>query len=400
MEVDDTTSIDSTSIILDDISGIESDSASLISVVPLSVLKSDNFGDYGEITSNDEGSIIRIPISGAAVITLADGSQAIIKNSVVETLNTGDTEETAIQNENSEPAVFEAHVIQLEGGALAYIHSQPQEGSQAVELQDGSTAYITLTQPVDACVLENEEIHVIESKRIPKNYMCAHEGCGRLYTSSNHLKVHERTHTGSRPYLCTFDGCSKAFATEYSRKAHLRIHTGEKPYKCTTPCCQKRFKTSGDLQKHIRTHTGERPFQCPFVGCNRSFTTSNIRKVHVRTHTGERPYVCTHPKCGRAFASATNYKNHIRIHSGEKPYFCTVADCNKRFTEYSSLYKHQMVHTQEKPYHCNVCGRHYRQSSTLTVHKRTAHGVIEAEDGTEIVLGNMFGNKKTEEFRI
>lgn len=61
--------------------------------------------------------------------------------------------------------------------------------------------------------------------------------------------------------------------------------------------------------------------------------------------------------------------------------------CGKRFTEYSSLYKHHMVHTQQKPFYCSVCTRHYRQASTLTMHKRTAHGIVEADDGTEIVLG-------------
>lgn len=52
-----------------------------------------------------------------------------------------------------------------------------------------------------------------------------------------------------------------------------------------------------------------------------------------------------------------------------------------------------MVHTQEKPYQCSVCGRSYRQVSTLIVHKRTTHGVIEADDGTEIVLSNIFTQK-------
>uniref|UniRef100_A0A2K6G4L3 C2H2-type domain-containing protein n=1 Tax=Propithecus coquereli TaxID=379532 RepID=A0A2K6G4L3_PROCO len=189
-----------------------------------------------------------------------------------------------------------------------------------------------------------------------KAFRCEYDGCGKLYTTAHHLKVHERSHTGDRPYQCEHQGCGKAFAT-------------------------------GDLQKHIRTHTGtsvnrmsylgERPFKCPFEGCGRSFTTSNIRKVHVRTHTGERPYYCTEPGCGRAFASATNYKNHVRIHTGEKPYVCTVPGCDKRFTEYSSLYKHHVVHTHSKPYNCNHCGKTYKQISTLAMHKRTAHNDTE-----------------------
>ncbi|KAM8861348.1 zinc finger protein 143 isoform 1-T1 [Synchiropus picturatus] len=210
-----------------------------------------------------------------------------------------------------------------------------------------------------------------------KSFRCEYEGCGKLYTTAHHLKVHERSHTGDKPYICEFSGCGKKFATGYGLKSHSRTHTGEKPYRCLELNCSKSFKTSGDLQKHTRTHTGEKPFKCPIEGCGRSFTTSNIRKVHIRTHTGERPYYCSEPSCGRAFASATNYKNHMRIHTGEKPYVCTVPGCEKRFTEYSSLYKHHVVHTPCKPYICNHCGKTYKQISTLAMHKRTAHNDTE-----------------------
>ncbi|KAJ8412214.1 hypothetical protein AAFF_G00144810 [Aldrovandia affinis] len=219
---------------------------------------------------------------------------------------------------------------------------------------------------------------------VEKSFRCDYEGCGRLYTTAHHLKVHERAHTGDRPYRCDVPSCGKAFATGYGLKSHLRTHTGEKPYKCPEDMCYKAFKTSGDLQKHVRTHTGEKPFKCPFEGCGRSFTTSNIRKVHIRTHTGERPYMCPEPGCGRGFASATNYKNHMRIHTGEKPYVCTVPGCGKRFTEYSSLYKHHVVHTHCKPYTCNHCGKTYRQTSTLAMHKRTTHGDFEATEEADL----------------
>ncbi|XP_071956508.1 uncharacterized protein [Antedon mediterranea] len=221
------------------------------------------------------------------------------------------------------------------------------------------------------------EMNAINQMLGTKTFRCAYEGCGRMYTTSHHLKVHERSHSGEKPYHCNHPGCGKSFATGYGLKSHTRVHTGVKPYKCTDESCDKAFKTSGDLQKHIRTHTGERPFKCPFEGCNKAFTTSNIRKVHIRVHTGERPYVCNEKTCNRAFSSATNYKNHMRIHTGEKPYVCTVAGCGKRFTEYSSLYKHHVVHTHSKPYTCNLCGKNYRQTSTLAMHKRTVHGEIE-----------------------
>ncbi|CAO2608800.1 Zinc finger protein 76 [Lemmus lemmus] len=326
--------------------------------------------------------------------------------------------------EGYDPSALEA--VQLEDGSTAYIHHPVSEPSDstilavqtevgledlAAEDEEGFSAdtVVALEQYANKVSMQSLALPllrriegltahhlVLHGSSVPHNgkgqqigdraFRCGYKGCGRLYTTAHHLKVHERAHTGDRPYRCDFPSCGKAFATGYGLKSHVRTHTGEKPYKCPEELCSKAFKTSGDLQKHVRTHTGERPFRCPFEGCGRSFTTSNIRKVHVRTHTGERPYTCPEPHCGRGFTSATNYKNHVRIHTGEKPYVCTVPGCGKRFTEYSSLYKHHVVHTHCKPYTCSSCGKTYRQTSTLAMHKRSAHGELEATEESEQAL--------------
>ncbi|KAH9518811.1 hypothetical protein Btru_006321 [Bulinus truncatus] len=331
-------------------------------------------------------------------LTLADGTTTLIQTSKEEMANDEDSQ--AI------PKFVEGQTIKLEDGSTAVLRATPKEilagGLQAIQLEDGSTAFITRTNPetlfAAASSLDGRNLNMaianqtliikpVEKAVIlgDKAYKCIYEDCGRLYTTLHHLKVHERSHTGDRPFQCEFSNCGKSFATGYGLKSHNRVHTGEKPYPCphTDKGCEKAFKTSGDLQKHVRTHTGERPFKCPFEGCTQSFTTSNIRKVHIRTHTGERPYICDVEGCNRAFASATNYKNHIRIHTGEKPYVCTFLGCGKRFTEYSSLYKHHVVHTHNKPYTCH-CGKTYRQTSTLAMHKRTAHG----EEATILVTAH------------
>ncbi|XP_052671075.1 zinc finger protein 76 isoform X2 [Harpia harpyja] len=347
-------------------------------------------------------------------VVLEDGSMAYIHNTA---------------KESYDPSTFEA--IQLEDGSTAYIHRpvimppgstilevQAETGLEELAGEEADDAFDVETinalkqytskvsdeeeeGVTDTCCMKSEDSSNIPSQDLQEEevhsnekgqqagsraFRCGYKGCGRLYTTAHHLKVHERAHTGDRPYTCDFPGCGKAFATGYGLKSHVRTHTGEKPYKCPEDVCSKAFKTSGDLQKHIRTHTGERPFKCPFVGCGRSFTTSNIRKVHIRTHTGERPYMCPEPNCGRGFTSATNYKNHMRIHTGEKPYMCTVPGCGKRFTEYSSLYKHHVVHTHCKPYTCNSCGKTYRQTSTLAMHKRSSHGELEATEESEQAL--------------
>ncbi|XP_047275257.1 zinc finger protein 76 isoform X3 [Homo sapiens] len=347
---------------------------------------------------------------GLHTVTLSDGTTAYVQQAVkgekllegqVIQLEDGTTAYIHQVTVQKEALSFEdGQPVQLEDGSMAYIHRTPREGYdpstlEAVQLEDGSTAYIhhPVAVPSESTILavqtevgledlaaEDDEgfsadavvaleqyaSKVLHDSQIPRNgkgqqvgdraFRCGYKGCGRLYTTAHHLKVHERAHTGDRPYRCDFPSCGKAFATGYG------------------------------LKSHVRTHTGERPFQCPFEGCGRSFTTSNIRKVHVRTHTGERPYTCPEPHCGRGFTSATNYKNHVRIHTGEKPYVCTVPGCGKRFTEYSSLYKHHVVHTHCKPYTCSTCGKTYRQTSTLAMHKRSAHGELEATEESEQAL--------------
>nr|XP_055186456.1 zinc finger protein 76 isoform X3 [Nyctereutes procyonoides] len=317
---------------------------------------------------------------GLQTVTLSDGTTAYVQQAVkgekllegqVIQLEDGTTAYIHQVMVQKEPLSFEdGQPVQLEDGSMAYIHRTPKEGYdpsalEAVQLEDGSTAYIhhPVTVPSDSAILavqtevgledlaaEDDEgftadtvvaleqyaSKVLHDSQAPHNgkgqqvgdraFRCGYKGCGRLYTTAHHLKVHERAHTGDRPYRCDFPSCGKAFATGYGLKSHVRTHTGEKPYKCPEELCSKAFKTSGDLQKHVRTHTGE------------------------------------------------------------KPYVCTVPGCGKRFTEYSSLYKHHVVHTHCKPYTCSTCGKTYRQTSTLAMHKRSAHGELEATEESEQAL--------------
>ncbi|XP_039390797.1 zinc finger protein 76 isoform X1 [Mauremys reevesii] len=346
-------------------------------------------------------------------VLLEDGSMAYIHNTPKEGYDANALEE--VQLEDGSTAYIHRPVVMPAGSTILAVQAETGLEELAGEEEDDAFDADTINALKQYASKVSEEEERVNSSSHLKNevsnnapsqnlreeemrssgkgqqvgdraFRCGYKGCGRLYTTAHHLKVHERAHTGDRPYRCDFPSCGKAFATGYGLKSHVRTHTGEKPYKCPEDMCSKAFKTSGDLQKHIRTHTGERPFKCPFEGCGRSFTTSNIRKVHIRTHTGERPYMCPEPSCGRGFTSATNYKNHMRIHTGEKPYMCTVPGCGKRFTEYSSLYKHHVVHTHCKPYTCNNCGKTYRQTSTLAMHKRSAHGELEATEESEQAL--------------
>ncbi|XP_051241363.1 uncharacterized protein LOC127354987 [Dicentrarchus labrax] len=130
--------------------------------------------------------------------------------------------------------------------------------------------------------------------------------CGRQFSTSRDLAVHQRCHGGERIYHCHL--CKKPFIHPHQLKTHQRVHTGEKPFSCAQ--CGKRFSQSSHIKRHMSVHTGEKRYSCGL--CGKRFSQACSLKVHQAVHTGERPYSCT--KCGKSFSVLGNLVRHQSVH--------------------------------------------------------------------------------------
>ncbi|XP_033961807.1 zinc finger protein 660-like isoform X2 [Pseudochaenichthys georgianus] len=141
-------------------------------------------------------------------------------------------------------------------------------------------------------------------RRLRNSVSC--DQCGKSFSRSDNLKIHERIHTREKPYSCE-SGLEEDKETPRAQK--IKGRTGLKSHSCDQ--CGKTFTRSGHLKRHLSTHTGEKPYSCD--QCGKTFSRGSNLKVHEHTHTGEKPYSCD--QCDKAFTRSDNLKVHQRTHS-------------------------------------------------------------------------------------
>lgn len=172
--------------------------------------------------------------------------------------------------------------------------------------------------------------------------------CGRNFSNSQSLRIHMRTHTGSRPYRCSQSDCGATFRQLSHLNAHQLTHSSSRPFRCDL--CQSRFKCAGSLQRHLLVHdrlgsgfSGRQikthpRFTCSV--CGKAAATASALQDHVRVHTNQRPFTCS--VCGKGFKQKSHLTEHARIHSGLRPFQCLR--CPSTFYNRTRFRLHQVQH--------------------------------------------------------
>lgn len=81
--------------------------------------------------------------------------------------------------------------------------------------------------------------------------------------------------------------------------------------------------------------------------------------------------------CGRTFKSSMGLNIHRRYHNGSRDFACE--SCDKSFLNKSTLREHEISHMDVKPFQCHICGQYLSRASRLRSHVKT-HRAAESTD--------------------
>ncbi|KAL8674909.1 MAG: hypothetical protein Q9168_000712 [Polycauliona sp. 1 TL-2023] len=102
----------------------------------------------------------------------------------------------------------------------------------------------------DTGVTEDEISSYIVGPVSDNKYMCAYEGCQKLFGRKENIRSHVQTHLGDRQWRCNH--CQKRFVRQHDLKRHSKIHTGQKPHLCP---CGNGFARHDALTRHRQRNT-------------------------------------------------------------------------------------------------------------------------------------------------
>lgn len=96
----------------------------------------------------------------------------------------------------------------------------------------------------------------------------------------------------------------------------------------------------------------------------------NLDQPMRTTSTKARRYVCKWEGCSRAYTKSSHVTAHMRVHTGELPFVCNWKGCEGRFARAETLTRHFRKHSGERNFACPECSATFGRSDHLRGHMK------------------------------
>lgn len=187
-------------------------------------------------------------------------------------------------------------------------------------------------------------------------------------------KKEPKTFNPSDPkrHICIF--CASWFPNHIELETHTKeTHNKDANYhvwsnKFYCYVCKRKFPSRENFQSHMHMHNEHTEHLC--ATCGIIFKSFIKLRGHMRIHE-ERTYTCE--ECGKVFKRSDLLTVHRRCHTKELSFVCKI--CSKAYKMKRYLDRHMAVHNDVK-INCRFCDASFNFVTVRNAHERSRHHVM------------------------